>query len=245
MLKKVAFLLVGLLILTSAAAADMVPVAPDYWTGSRSSLSGQLYATGEWGSDGNGSMIAWSISYTPGTGLYHYSYTISGAAGGALSSNMSHWMLQISEGAGMGDFSNMDPYSNTGINTWLASNPGNPYMGGDIFGIKWSQTTDFPATGYPVPDSIIYTFVFDTPRQPVWGDFYARCGKTPTPPKPYNTTQNLGLYNNVEPTLGTTDFTYWIPVVDSAAGPVPLPPAAFLLGSGLLGLWAWRRSSQG
>jgi hypothetical protein len=241
MLKKAFFLLGALIMLVSGAYADLVPVNQDYWTGSRSTAGvDQLYATGTWGDAGNGSMISWNISYNAETKLYHYSYTISGADGGALSSNMSHWMLQLSAGAVMGDFSNMDPYSNTGIATWLASNPGNPSMGGDIYGLKWSQTTDFTATGYPNADSIIYTFSFDTERQPVWGDFYARCGQSPGEGV-FNTTQNLGLYSNVEPTLTTTDFTFWIPVVDSKTQPVPLPPSTLLLGSGLLGLVGWRR----
>jgi hypothetical protein len=250
-MKKLFCVLAFILLLAPALQAEMIPVASSYWTGARSTLTNdggsglvsgtddQVKATGDWGDAGNGFRLAWAISQNA-NGSFHYSYTLSGAYGGALSSGLSHWILEVSAGAVKADFSGWDPEPNKNnppIQTWTRLQ-GNPYIGKDdnstLYGIRWEKE-DFGGEqqGYPIAGSLIYVFTFDTFRQPIWGDFYARCGKEPGPDGVFNTAQNWGLHLGLEPTSSTTDFTNWVAVPDSK---VPIPGTVLLLGSGLLGL---------
>ncbi len=248
-MKKLLLILVLVLLVAPAVQAAMVPVSPSDWTGSRGTgtksdpYDDTVIATGNWGDAGNGFKIAWVITQDSPSGLFHYQYTLSGADGTALSSAMSHWMLQVSDGAVVADFSAWNPApTDKGIGTWTPG-PDNPEMGGNIYGIRWEKVDWGDTQGYPADGSLVYIFKFDTNRQPIWGDFYARCGRQPEPPRPWNTAQSFGLYYDIKPGDVGWSEVYSIPVPDSQ---VPLPPSAILLGSGLLGmgLLGWRRRGR-
>jgi hypothetical protein len=239
-MKKLLVILIVLLTWGAWAQADMVPVGSGDWNSSRS--TDQLTTYGNWGpgtstEDGDGFTITWNISQDLDTRVFTYQYTIAGdpkylesGDTGGVYSNMSHWILEVSNTASNADFWNLSIPSSKGIDEYNPSQ-GNPEMPANLYGIRWESVDDFTKTGDPNEDTRIYVFSFDTYRQPIWGDFYARCGLG-------NYAFNTGFGG--DPTSGTTDFTPWIAVPDSK---VPLPPSALLLGSGLLGLGAlgWRR----
>ena len=96
-------------------------------------------------------------------------------------------------------------------------------------GLGLTRILDYVKAG-----SQIYTFSFDTLREPVWGDFYA---------KGSNTTYAYNTGFGTNPGVNTTDFNSWIQVPDTKTAMIPLPGNVLLLGSGLvgLGLLGWRR----
>jgi hypothetical protein len=222
--------LAGLLVLASLARADSVLVAPEYFSGARTTPTGLgINSTGNW--KDQGVKIQWNI--TESSGIFTYQYTLSTIAGGSLIGAVSHFILETSEA-----FTHFDilPGSNpvSDPQWWTPAMPSNPNMPAPIWGVKF----DF-GSGTPT-----YTLV--TTKRPVWGDFYTKDGKAGR--LGFNAAWNAGLAIG-DPTLSTTDFTAWIPTPDTLAveppPTVPLPAAAWmglsLLGASTLVTYSRRR----
>ena len=228
--------LAALLLLPLAASADPIAVTPTYFTGSRSTPNASgVVGAGSWSDTNGGFLISWDI--TSISGGYHYSYTISNANGSTpIIQDMSHLILEVSSCFTSSDIWNAtldgEAVSVVGPQTFTSSGSSgsNPNMpASDIFGIKL--------------DAGGITYAFDSNKMPVWGDFYAKDGNNLVDDVA-STAWNMGF--GTDPTNSTTDFTNWIPTPDTCETPVPLPPSALLLGSGLLGLclFGWRRREK-
>lgn len=224
------------LLVVSPASADMIPVSmsdrgtvgspvtrstDDFLSGSTTEY--QLLGSGAYAREDDGVQIAWYITQDVGTQEFTYTYTITDQNGGAMSRDLSHWLLEVSPGAVMADFSITTV---EGIDTRTAD-AGNPGLGGSLYSIKWEEG-DFDQNDQP------YVFSFETFRQPVWGSAYAKSGSGVY-------AQNYGLAQGISPGDSGWDKTMFIAVPDSSH--VPIPGSVLLLGSGLLGLGAlgWRR----
>ncbi|MBX3386709.1 MAG: PEP-CTERM sorting domain-containing protein [Phycisphaeraceae bacterium] len=196
-------------------------------TGSLSTPAGSgLISGGGWAA---GYMVSWDI--TPnGDGTWHYEYTLSNAAGGALSPASSHAIFQLSENIEESDLLNFGGnFDEAEFGTFgpSAGNPGFP-TGESIYGVK----IDFSGGGV--------TFIeFDSTRQPMWGDFYAKGGATSFV---YNT--DLGV-----PVANAND--YWATPVDANNNPlfkilvpdtIPAPGSIALVALGGLMISRRRRS---
>lgn len=121
---------------------------------------------------------------------------------------------------------------------------GNPGMPGDIYGFKVDLT----------PAAQDYSFSFYSFRAPVWGDFYAKDGKTGGPGGgeevyAYNKMFGTNPSNPLDPNVtaanvGSADYKGWIITPDTRTTVViPEPSSLAIAGLGGLGLigYAWRR----
>ena len=157
-------------------------------------------------------------------GVWHYKYIWEVGAGGKGA--LSHFLLEVTNPAGAGEFFN---FTNAALSSgdpriYKALNPPDFEMPYDLYGIK------FTAPGGEGWDTTDVTFEFDSTHSPTWGDFFARDGKN-------GYAYNKG-FSAQEVGAGLNDgFHAAVPNGAHA----PLPPAAWLLGTGLIGLVVIRR----
>ena len=171
--------------------------------------------------------INWDITCDPGTSLWSYAYNLSSSE-----KAISHFILELTDSASASDI--IDPRVNgqsvsfDGPTAWSGGNS-NPSMPADIYGIK------FDCGGNSV------TYSFETLRDPVWGNFYAKDGNdTADPHNPLD----VYAFNNA---LGITGFAS-DKKIDFIARPngggcppvVPEPISAILFVSGGITMTALR-----
>lgn len=127
-----------------------------------------IHATPNWnvipGQDNSGTWLSWNITQVNDVWRYEYLWHTDGR-------DLSHIILQVSEGAGANDFWNWQ-FQYSGIEDspeigWFGQGPSNPGIPGSVYGFKLDLEDDTP----------IFGFSFETWRSPVWGDFYAKDGK--------------------------------------------------------------------
>lgn len=171
----------------------------------------------------SGTSLTWVIT-NPSPGVWHYKYIWDVGTGGK--GDLSHFLLEVTNPARAGDFSNFTNAALSGGDpkTYQALSGPNFEMPYDLYGIK------FTAPGGGGWNTTDVTFEFDSTHSPTWGDFYARDGINAYAYNRGFSPQGVGI--------GLNDGLH--AAVPNGA-PVSLPPAAWLLGSGLIGLVAVRR----
>lgn len=217
-----------------ALLAPQASQAATIYTGSLSNSVGSpapgVVANGVW--DNSSTSFSWTVKdvgTNPGGFLiWEYSYTLSVGNQG----NISHFIVELSPGFTTGDL--LTELTNTEIGTFGQQGNSNPGIPGDIFGIKFDKRT-----------STTETVTFQTLRAPVWGDFYAKDGKAGGVD---NYVYNAG-FSDADPVAPAANGSVGNHILrpDTTVKPpaeVPLPPAAWLLGSALLGLVAISRRDR-
>lgn len=206
---------------TAAFAGSVGPrtyntnVAPSDFNAYLTTDDGGVYAQPDagWGTSGGGFKIAWVI--TPLAGAYRYEYTMTNASGGDLARELSHFIIELSEGVLAGDLRNL---STTGtpneVNVGVQDpHDGNPEMPTSIYGVRVDD--------HPSPSQ--QTFSFEINRPPVWGNFYTKDG--------HLNQENVFAYNaGFSTTAGAGG--YFIARPDTVI--IPLP-AALWAGVALIG----------
>jgi hypothetical protein len=200
-LRKMLSVIIVTLVLTTACFADTI------YHGSLSSPTG-VEATGPYA--GNFA-ISWDVKQVGS--LFHYTYGLSGAEGGDLTKNLSHFIFQVSENFTKADISGVTGgiMSVDSPKTFTAgvTNPNMPFT---FNGVK---IQDFS-------NPLNAVIEFDSTRAPMWGDFYVRDGKD----------------KGVDVTAWNTGG-FQIGVPDTATAPIP--STILLVGAGGLLILAGQR----
>jgi hypothetical protein len=213
------FLLCPVTVLATSLSVDDL-----YWSGYRTNLeAGGILTPNGWvqtngkKTQNNGFQISWDIAFD--AGIYTYEYIVSGVEEKDLAKGVSNFILEVTLGSVFRDFIfkspeySIEPPANIeGPNLFST-------VQGSIYGIKWEPG-----------DAPVLTIIFQTYKDPVWGDFFANSAGG-----------SLYAYNTgfgKDPDANTTDFKNWIPTPNGGA-PVPEPATMLLLGFGLIGLTAF------
>lgn len=219
-----AIALTSLLAATAPALAD--PVYNTYVTSAADLDSSRAGPSQIYGNAGYVDFsVKWTITQNTTTGVWTYSYTFADAGQGNQLKDISHVILELSEGATLNEFSGLDG----DVGTYMP-NPGNksnPGLPGDIYGVKVGGSS-------PSLD-----LVFTTLRAPVWGNFYVKDG-TDSVTKKDNYAYNTGFDD-----LQSTDTLKFIARPDGQVTPVPEPASlAIVAVGGLAGFIALRRNRR-
>ncbi|MHC4220834.1 MAG: PEP-CTERM sorting domain-containing protein [Planctomycetota bacterium] len=131
--------------------------------------NGLISGDNGWSPGEGGYRVDWTISQNI-DGTWHYRYAFSKANGDPLSKLTSHFIISLSDDLQAGDLYNfnadVDPVGITyGVFGPSGANPGFP-AGESISGVKLDLINDQAIAE------------FDCARSPMWGDFYAKDGKT-------------------------------------------------------------------
>ena len=200
------------------------------YTGSLTVEGGGLEGTGFWITNIDEeeewfpASLSWTVSEN-GDGTWDYTYNLD-----VYRADVSHFIVEASPSFGIGNLS--DPsFALDEIKTHVGS-PGqevlpNPFLPEDIYGPKFE-------IGDPDAAESEYTSItvsFTSDRDPIWGDFYAKCGKTGGATGTQNTVWNQGLTIDdplVAPDNGTVLNHVLVPDT------IPEPATMGLLGLGAL-----------
>ena len=148
--------LVSIVLVAAPALAD--------FAGSLTSADGGIDGEQYWIDPGPTS-ISWAVEWQPVANAWHYSYTLT-----VPRYAISHLIIEVSDDFKLADIWNIEgQHTEISLGTFDGG-PGNPNMPGYIYGIKLD--------GYSSDngDGLTANLSFHSRRNPVWGDFYAKCG---------------------------------------------------------------------
>jgi hypothetical protein len=184
----------------------------------------------------DGTTLSWSVDDETSPGFWHYSYTFEVADG--RGSGISHAIFEASLGLTADDLfkvsgpSEVDEFGDEGNS--------NPHIPGTFYGVK------FQADGED--GELTLNVSFDSLRNPVWGDFYAKGGSSGSgQDQTFNAAWNDGF--------GDPDSDPFDPPADGSVGshvlvpdtfeiPEPSSLALVVVGASAVALRRWRRSER-
>lgn len=185
------------------------------FTGTLTSADGGLEGTGFWVTD-NGeelwtpAVITWNVTENLDA-TWHYEYTLE-----VFRADVSHFLVETSATFGPENLFNAQfPGTEIEIQNFTQAN-GNPFLPADIYGAKFDST-----------QGTAITIAFDSDRNPVWGDFYAKCGAVGGT---QNTVWNAGFLTE-DPTDPAADGTIANHILVPNTVPEPATIAMLAIGA--------------
>lgn len=216
-----------LAIIFTASMAGMAQAVT--YTGSlNAGTNGGIVATDGW--DGSSTILSWTVQDVGSQGgflLWQYDYNFT-----VPSKNISHVIIEVSPNAQDSDFTIL-----SGISQWVQNYDGqgnsNPNIPETMRGIKFG------------PDGLDYSFSFTTTRAPVWGDFYAKDGKSDGT---FVTAWNAGFTASdtdptVPPSNGSVSYSILRPNT-AVIVPEPVSSILFIIGAATLGFRRYLRRGK-
>lgn len=204
-----------LVVLALPAGADIA------YSGSLTSADAEIDGRQYW-IDPGPTTISWHVEWQESANAWHYSYTLT-----VPRFAISHWIIEVSDDFRLDDIWNIEGQHTEILLDTYTGGPGNPNMPGYIYGIKLD--------GYEWNggDGLTANLSFHTRRNPVWADFYAKCGGGAA----QNEAWNMGLteFEDDDPTVPPSDGS----VANHILAPnsyIPEPATMTLFGLGLAGL---------
>lgn len=181
-------------------------------------IDSSLNASSVWS---NGSSIEWNIEQNFDNS-WNYEYNIA-----VEDKDISHVIIEVTPNAAKSDFYNFNngDYSGIEVGLFASNENSNPNMPTDIYGIKFE--------GY-YKDSTNWTISFDTMRTPVWGDFYAKDGRSDG--------EWITMWNDGFESEDNSQKHIMRPNGKDVA--VPEPGSMILIGIGLAGVATWRKAIE-
>ena len=150
--------------------------------------SGVFSDGGDWGSDGDGFQIQWTISQNLDQS-WHYKYEFLKANGEPLRKLVSHFDFSLSDNITAEDLYNFSSDIDEVTFGTFGPGPSSPGFptGESIYGVKF-DLTDNQAVAE-----------FDSTRQPMWDDFYTKSGASQdgVSPKSWNYAYNVDIGEDV------------------------------------------------
>jgi len=186
-----------------------------YASGDLSTIGGTILSSnaGYW----TNVTLHWEVDKTGNVFTYTYTFNIIGT--GRYNPDLSHMTIETSPGFLFGDL-----LTGTTGGSEVGKDPTSPLVDGTsktLYGVKWD------AEG----NNLVATIV--TNKTPVWGDVFLKSGQVDA----WNSGYFLADPTPLDPGLNINGYL----AVPDTTTTVPIPPAAYLLGAGLIGLAVVRK----
>ena len=215
-------------LLPIALVCGQATAAPTSYSGSLTTADNGLLGTGDWVKDPDHDVtFSWVITQNSDS-TWHYWYKFDSTD---IQGDISHLVIETSSTFMANDiFNDVPSVEDGGPDSHGAAN-GNPNIPETVFGLKFQN-----------PGGAVMTVEFDSPRDPVWGDIFAKGGAGTG-----GELWNAGFTSpDSDPTDPPADYSVGFHVLrpDSTTSTIPAPGAVFLcaLGAGLVAQWRRRRS---
>ena len=205
----------------------LLPTGAFGFVGFLSSAAGGVVGTGNW-VHGGITTISWEVYLNPDN-TWHYSYEFTHPVG-----ETSHFILEVSDNFTLADIFNAEgDFRNYELDDF-GGGPSNPGMPGIMHGLKFDDASGTTTR-----------FWFDSPRVPVWGDFYSKDGNAGD--YGWNAAWNAGFTDlDTDPTdpAANGSIAHHLLVPDSVVTAAPEPMSLLLFGGGLMAMAAVRKNRR-